>query len=122
MSYLKDYLDLGKTCTRCGQTYSKEKQHMYFYSSHNNTIKLNVCKQCIQDLLDVNNIPEVLLVLKALDIPFVKREWNGLINRYGKNSNIIGRYIAKMNLRGYRDFTYEDSKIFKDNDPPGQPC
>ena len=122
MSYLKDYLDLGKTCTRCGETYSKEKQHMYFYSSHNNIIELNVCKQCIQDLLDVNNISEVLLILEALDIPFVEREWNRLINRYGKKSNIIGRYIAKMNLRGYRDFTYEDSKIFNDNNSPGQPC
>lgn len=122
MSYLKDYLDLGKTCTRCGETYSKGKQHMYFYNSHNNTIELNVCKQCVQDLLDVNNISEVLLVLKALDIPFIEREWNMLINRYGKNSNIIGRYIAKMKLRGYRDFTYEDSKIFNDNNPPGQPC
>lgn len=115
MSYLKDYLDLGKTCTRCGETYPKEKQHMHFYSSHNNTTELNVCKQCIKDLLDVNNISEVLLVLKALDIPFIKREWNMLINRYGKNSNIIGRYIAKMNLRGYRDFTYEDSEILNNN-------
>ena len=120
MSYLKDYLDLGKTCTRCGETYSKEKQYIYFYNSHNNTIELNVCKQCIQDLLDVNNISEVLLVLKALDIPFVEREWNRLINRYGEKSNIIGRYIAKMNLRSYRNFTYEDSKIFNDNDSPGQ--
>lgn len=122
MSYLKDYLDLGKTCTRCGETHPKEKQHMYFYNSHNNTIELNICKQCIQDLLDVNNISEVLLVLKALDIPFVKQEWDGLIDHYGENSNIIGRYITKMKLRGYRDFTYKDSKIFKDNDPPGQPC
>lgn len=123
MEDLKKYLYLGKKCNKCKKFYINSNKE--FYSSHVltiNRIELNICKRCLIDTLDIKNIEQVLLVLETLDIPFIEDVWQRLINHYGQNSTIIGRYIAKMNLRSYRDFTYKDSKIFNDNNPPGQPC
>ena len=109
MEDLKKYLYLGKRCNRCGRIYSRVDQE--FYSSHKLTtkIELNVCKECIREMYEINNIEQAKIVLQALDMPFIEKEWNRLIDFY-KNSNILGRYIAKMNLRGFCGFTYEDSK------------
>ena len=114
MNYLKDYLNLGKTCNRCNTTYKKAEQHKYFYSSHHNTIELNICKSCIKEMLDINDISQVKLVLQALDMPFIEDIWNKKLNYYGKNGNIIGRYIAHMNLGNLSGFTYKDSEFLNE--------
>ena len=51
--------------------------------------------------------------MQALDVPFIEYEWNMLIDVH-KNSNVLGRYLAKMNLRGFRDYTYEDSNFLNE--------
>lgn len=100
MEDLKKYLYLGKRCNRCGRIYSRADQE--FYSSHRLTtkIELNTCKYCIKEMYEVNNIEQAKIILQALDMPFIKKEWDRLNDTY-KNLNILGRYIAKMNLRGF---------------------
>ena len=114
MNYLKDYLNLGKTCNRCNITYEKAEQYKYFYSSHHSTIELNICKSCIKEMLDINDISQVKLVLQALDIPFIEDIWNKKIDYHGKDGNIIGRYIAHMNLGNLSGFTYKDSELLNE--------
>ena len=47
-------------------------------------------------------------------MPFIEDEWNKLIDRYGKESNVLGRYIAKMNLCSFRNYTYKDSEFLNE--------
>lgn len=43
-------------------------------------------------------------LLEALDIPYIKEEWNALLAKYGNDitkvngTTILGRYISKMRL------------------------
>ena len=70
------------------------------------------CKECFCDIIELDNIESFRAVCEELDYPFIKREIRELINHYQyrlEKQAIIGRYIAKMRLKGYYSLRYEDS-------------
>lgn len=78
--------------------------------------KLNQCKKCVT--MHVNNWdPETFLpILQEIDVPYIKEEWDTLLERYGKDPKkitgmtIIGRYLAKMKLQQWNKYRYADSE------------
>lgn len=75
------------------------------------------CKDCFAKTVDLDNIETLRGVCEELDIPFIKKDFTLLLNgfRYKLEKRaIIGRYIAKMRLKNYYPFHYEDSDNFNE--------
>ena len=108
-----------KTCAKCNRTmnydnyYISKKVDLYPPDG-----RLNICKKCLT--MHVNNWEPSTYqnILQIIDVPFIESEWNALLDRYGKDPkkltsvSIIGRYLAKMKLKQYSDYTYADSEAF----------
>ena len=77
-----------------------QKKNKQFYTEHT--------KQELINIIDPYNINTFLPVLKVLDYPYIKKYWEKITTTY-KGKNILGRYLARMNLLSYRDYTWKDS-------------
>lgn len=104
-------------CEKCGRTMDDTQ----FYRSNNlekypNGGKLNTCKKCTT--LHVNNWDPATYkpILQEIDVPYIKEEWDTLLERYGKDPSkisgmtIIGRYLAKMKLNQWRQYRWADTE------------
>lgn len=104
-------------CEKCGRTMDEEQ----FYTSNNlekypNNGKLRQCKKCVTLHVD-NWDPETYKsILKEVDVPYIKEEWDKLLERYGKDPTkitgmtILGRYLSKMKLQQWRDKRWDDTE------------
>ena len=108
-------------CEKCHKT----KPEKDFYSSNNlvkypNGGKLNQCKQCISMHIDNWNPDTYLWILEECDVPYIPTEWVGLLQKYAKDpakvtgSTILGRYLAKMKLKQYRDYRWGDIEFLQE--------
>lgn len=107
-------------CKKCGKTMD-DKQ---FYTSKNLEKyppdgKMDICKKCLTMHVD-NWDPETYKwILQEIDVPYIKEEWNGLLEKYGKDPKkvtgltIIGRYLSKMKLRQWNKYTWADTETLK---------
>ncbi len=108
-----------KTCSKCNRTMNLDN---YYISKRTDVYppdgRLNTCKKCLT--MHVNNWEPSTYqnILEIIDVPFIESEWNALLDRYGKDPkkltsvSIIGRYLAKMKLKQYSDYTYADTEMF----------
>ena len=106
-------------CNKCHRTISEKE----FYGS-NNAIKypngkLATCKKCITMHVD-NWEPETYKwILEECDVPYVPKEWDKLLAKYaleGKGTSpttILGRYLAKMKLKQYKDYRWKDTEFLQ---------
>lgn len=107
-------------CKKCGKTMD-DKQ---FYTSKNLEKyppdgKMDICKKCLTMHVD-NWDPETYKwILQEIDVPYIKEEWNGLLEKYGKDPKkatgltIIGRYLSKMKLRQWNKYTWADTETLE---------
>lgn len=104
-------------CEKCNRTMGPEQ----FYTSNNlekypNDGKLNQCKKCITMHVDNWNPDTYLWILKEVDVPYVPKEWNELLAKYGVDKkkvtgiSILGRYLSKMKLKQYKDYRWEHTQ------------
>jgi hypothetical protein len=69
--------------------------------------------------IDNWNPDTYLWILQECDVPYVPDEWNKLLESYGKDASkltgatIIGRYLAKMKLKQYKDFRWKDTEFLQ---------
>jgi predicted ArsR family transcriptional regulator len=55
-------------------------------------------------------------ILEEVDIPYIKEEWDKLLEKFGKNpekltgTTIVGRYLSKMKLRQWKDYSWADTE------------
>lgn len=107
-------------CKKCGKTMDDTQ----FYTSKNLEKyppdgKMDICKKCLTMHID-NWDPETYKwILQEIDVPYIKEEWNGLLEKYGKDPKkvtgltIIGRYLSKMKLRQWNKYTWADTETLK---------
>lgn len=107
-------------CKKCGKTMDDTQ----FYTSKNLEKyppdgKIDICKKCLTMHVD-NWDPETYKwILQEIDVPYIKEEWNGLLERYGKDPKkvtgltIIGRYLSKMKLKQWNKYTWADTKTLE---------
>lgn len=114
--------DLNKTyyCKVCGRTMDTDQ----FYTSNRldrypNDGKLLECKKCITRHVDNWNPKTYLWILEEINVPYIEEEWNTLLERYGKDRTkvtgmtILGRYLSKMKLNQYKNYSWEDTEKIK---------
>lgn len=104
-------------CEKCGKILDEKE----FYVSKNIEKyppdgRMNICKQCLTMHVD-NWDPETYLwILKEIDVPYIKDEWDKLLAKYGQDPKkitgmtIIGRYLSKMKLKQWSKYTYADTE------------
>lgn len=114
--------DLNKTyyCKVCGRTMDADQ----FYTSNRldrypDDGKLPECKKCITRHVDNWNPKTYLWILEEINVPYIEEEWNTLLERYGKDRTkvtgmtILGRYLSKMKLNQYKNYSWEDTEKIK---------
>lgn len=104
-------------CEKCGKMLDEKE----FYVSKNKDKyspdgKMNICKKCLTMHVD-NWDPETFTwILKEIDVPYIKEEWDALLAKYGTDPKkitgltIIGRYLSKMKLKQWSKYTWEDTE------------
>lgn len=108
-------------CEKCHKT----KPEKDFYSSKNlekypNGGKLKICKQCISMHVDNWNPDTYTWILEECDVPYIPQEWGKLMQKYAKDSSkltgatILGRYLAKMHMKQYRDYRWSDNEFLQE--------
>lgn len=107
-------------CKKCGKTMDDTQ----FYTSKNLEKyppdgKMDICKKCLTMHVD-NWDPETYKwILQEIDVPYIKEEWNVLLEKYGKDPKkvtgltIIGRYLSKMKLKQWNKYTWADTETLK---------
>ena len=107
-------------CKKCGKTMDDTQ----FYTSKNLEKyppdgKMDICKKCLTMHVD-NWDPETYKwILQEIDVPYIKEEWNGLLEKYGKDPKkvtgltIIGRYLSKMKLKQWNKYTWADTETIE---------
>lgn len=107
-------------CKKCGKTMDDTQ----FYTSKNLEKyppdgKMDICKKCLTMHID-NWDPETYKwILQEIDVPYIKEEWNGLLEKYGKDPKkvtgltIIGRYLSKMKLKQWNKYTWADTETLE---------
>lgn len=104
-------------CEKCGKTMDDKE----FYMSKNIDKyppdgRMHTCKKCMTMHVD-NWEPETYKwILQEVDVPYIKEEWDGLLEKYGKDPakitglSIIGRYLSKMKLKQWNKYSWEDTE------------
>lgn len=107
-------------CKKCGKTMDDTQ----FYTSKNLEKyppdgKMDICKKCLTMHVD-NWDPETYKwILQEIDVPYIKEEWNVLLEKYGKDPKkvtgltIIGRYLSKMKLKQWNKYTWADTETLE---------
>lgn len=111
--------DFDLFCNKCKKTRSGD----HFYMSNNKEKYPNgyidMCKDCATMHIDNYDSNTYLWLLKECDVPYVPEEWFKLIEKYSKQNTkmtgltIIGRYLASMKLKQYRDYRWDDTEFIQ---------
>lgn len=107
-------------CKKCGKTMDNTQ----FYTSKNLEKyppdgKMDICKKCLTMHVDNWNPETYKWILQEIDVPYIKEEWNGLLEKYGKDPKkvtgltIIGRYLSKMKLKQWNKYTWADTETLE---------
>lgn len=104
-------------CKKCGKMMDEKE----FYVSKNIEKyppdgRMDICKKCLTMHVD-NWDPETYKwILEEVDVPYIKEEWDALLEKYGKDPKkitgltIIGRYLSKMKLKQWSKYIYADTE------------
>lgn len=106
-------------CDKCQRTMRGTE----FYGSNNLEKypegKLHQCKKCLTMHVDNWDSSTYIWILEECDVPYIPEEWNKLLQKYaseGKTitgTTIIGRYLAKMKLKQFRDYRFKDTEFLQ---------
>lgn len=83
----------------------------FFPSGH-----VNICKKCIMDMVDYEDMESIYSILRILDIPFFYNRWEEICEK--KPQNPIGNYIRMANsgLNEFNNARYKDSVFGKESE------
>jgi hypothetical protein len=88
-----------------------------YYRKRDNTFYTDKTKSEIITEIDPFNPDTFMPYLKILNFPYFEEEWKRMVETWSKPEHrhtIFGRYLAKMRLCSFRNFTYEDNEYIKE--------
>lgn len=97
---------------RCqGDECGKERSYAYFYKVDSPMFPdgmLNICRDCVREQVDVDEIDSVIAFLRQINKPFLKAEWEKALSTRSKR-HPIGSYMQKLSLPFYKTKDFSDS-------------
>lgn len=83
-----------------------------YFMNRDKTFYRKYTKEEIYSLIDNLNPDTFLPFLEEMNYPYIEDEWNRTLKVAQERGmdKVFGRYIAKMRLCSFRNFTYSDSK------------
>lgn len=107
-------------CEKCKRTMKPGE----FYTTNNFEKypegRVRLCKRCLTMHIDNWDPDTYLWILQECDVPYMPEEWNILLGKYGQDkskvtgSTIIGRYLAKMKLKQWKDYRWKDTAFLQE--------
>lgn len=104
---------------------NKEK----YFKQRDGSYYTKFTKEQLYNKIDPCNIITFLPFLEEMDYPFFSEEWQRCLKMGKMKNNCLGRYIALMNLRGYRGYTFKDTGcdfcktiVYNDNEIKYKKC
>jgi hypothetical protein len=102
-----------KRCNGC----QKEKLLQDFYTSSSIMFadgRVPLCKKCLKDMIDENDIDSVKTTLQRIDKPFIAKVWKSAEE---SESDTVGTYFRMINsLQQYKNATWADSDFEGENE------
>ncbi len=99
-----------KKCNICFEKTGKEKPLSDFYNSNSILFSdglVPICKKCLKENVDSNDIDSIKNMLQKIDKPFVAKVWKSAEKKGG---DIFGNYLRMINsLPQYKSYTWSDS-------------
>lgn len=101
-----------QVCSCCG----KPKRLQEYYSSnspiHQYYEKLTICKGCLIDMVDINDLRSVSNVLMMINKPFIITLWDSsVLEATNQGSNPFQIYMKNVVMRQYKDLDWSDSQF-----------
>ena len=114
-------------CEKCRKTMDASN----FYISKNTEKyapdgRMNICKKCLTMHVNSWEPTTFIGILKEIDVPYIDTEWNGLLDKYGKDPKkvtgvtILGRYLSKMKLKQFAHLNWSDTERLMEDDKKKQ--
>lgn len=69
--------------------------------------RLAICKTCLDELVDMNDVKSLIEIMRRIDRPFIKSEYEASITA----NKPFGEYMRRLAMRQNRGMTYEDSQF-----------
>ena len=89
-----------------------------YFKDRNNNDYTKYTKEEIRDIVNPFRPETFIPFLKDMNYPYFENEWGHILsNSYkgvGGTRTVIGRYISKMRLMSYKNFTFKDSQYHKE--------
>lgn len=75
--------------------------------------KVPICKKCLAEMVDYNDMNTIYTVLQTIDVPFYFNRWEEM--KIKNPNNILGNYlrVANSGLNEFNGARYKDSKFEK---------
>ena len=89
-----------------------------YFKDRNNNDYTKYTKEEIRDIVNPFKPETFIPILKDMNYPYFENEWGHILSKsyksVGGTRTVIGRYISKMRLISYKNFTFEDSQYHKE--------
>lgn len=89
-----------------------------YFKDRNNNEYTKYTKEEIRDKVDPFRPETFIPFLKDMNYPYFENEWGNILSKsyksIGGTKTVIGRYISKMRLCSYKNFTFKDSQYHKE--------
>lgn len=107
-------------CKTCNRTMDQQQFYMSKrIDKYPPNGKMPECKKCLTRHVDNWDPKTYLWILEEIDVPYIEDEWTTLVERYCQDrskvtgTTVLGRYLSKMKLKQYRDFSWDDTEELK---------
>jgi hypothetical protein len=99
-----------KTCSKCNISKTlKENYYLAANDTINSDSKLCICKACLTDLVNMDDVDTLVNVMRSIDRPFLKSTYDSSLTK--KNS--FGEYMRMLGTPQNREKNYLDSEFAK---------
>lgn len=95
---------MKKNCSKC----QNEKRIIDFYKSYSpldTDERLRICKSCIQNMINLDNVNSWKDVLRMIDKPFIYHLYESANSRNAP----VGEYFKLINAKDFRHMNWADS-------------
>lgn len=100
-----------KTCQSEVHKGNRERSLTYFFKVDSPLFPdghLNICRDCVREEVDIDDLQSVISFLRQIDKPFLKDEWDKAMSTRSKR-HPIGAYMQKLSLPQYKNKTFNES-------------